>query len=120
MNKVTENIFRTFIEDKEVLACFRIVSAEFNSIIPEYTSSDIQFLTCTTNDLIHRLLPVNVLVSINECAELTSIILNGTTSNITQEDVEDAILNNSGLINKSILDDVDLIGSITLIFSNCI
>lgn len=120
MWKLTENIFRTEVDDvTPPPTCFRLITAQYDRVLPEYPSVSIGFLVCTTSFEFKTFLSDGVLVTMNECLDLSSLELNEAMSGITQLQVEDAIATNSGLINIPILNGAVLVGSITLVFTDC-
>lgn len=120
MWKITENIFRTELDDgMSPPTCFRLISARYYSILPDYLEMSLSFSVCPTGFEFKTFLSNGVLVTMNECLDLNTLEINEALSGITQLQVENAITFNSGLINTQISNGAELIGSITLTFTAC-
>lgn len=101
--------------------CVKLVSAQFDST-EGVDSVTLDYTFCDGKDFGQDLILNGALpTTINECIQLDSLSINVETTNLTIQQVSNAIANNEGLINVPLLDTVNqvLLGSTTLIFGNC-
>lgn len=100
--------------------CYKLVSAEYNSIELPAQNGSIEATICGEVTTINEGLPNTQTVTINQCIVIESIKINDVLQTITDVQVDDAITNNGGLLNISIVNALlDPIASVTLIFENC-
>jgi hypothetical protein len=105
--------------------CVKLISAQFSSVIlpPEVVDGvTLDYTFCDGKDFGQNLILNGALPTIiNKCIQLNTLSIEGELTNLTIQQVSNAIANNNGLINVPLLDTVnqEILGSTTLIFGNC-
>ena len=103
------------------IGCYKLVSGTFyNGPLNDLTAYGFSYSLCNSEKLGSILLLENVRQDINLCIDPQSIAIESITPHPTNEEIDEAILNNEGIINFSLADgENNLYGRIKLVFDYC-
>jgi hypothetical protein len=104
--------------------CVKLISAEFISEVlpPEGVDSvNISFINCEDIKEIEDILNSEQISIYNECIQLETLEINGELTNITIQQVSNAIANNNGAIGVAVFNEdiTEVLGNIIFVFGNC-
>ena len=102
------------------IGCYKLVSATFyNEPLNDLFSYGFSYSLCNSEELGNITLLKNVQQDINLCIDPQSIVIESITPYPTNEEIDEAILNNEGIINFSLTDGEILYGRIKFVFDYC-
>ena len=105
---------------KSFTGCYKLVSATFyNGPLNDLPYYGFSYSLCNSEELGGITLSENVRQDINLCIDPQSIEIESITPYPTNEEIDEAILNNEGIITFSLTDGENLYGRIKFVFDYC-
>ena len=105
---------------KSFTGCYKLVSATFyNGPLNDLPYYGFSYSLCNSEELGGITSSENVRQDINLCIDPQSIAIESITPNPTNEEIDEAILNNEGIITFSLTDGENLYGRIKFVFDYC-
>ena len=102
------------------IGCYKLVSGTFyNEPLNNLPSYGFSYSLCNSEELDNIVLSENVRRDINLCIDPQSIVITSITPYPTNEEIDEAILNNEGIITFSLTDGENLYGRIKFVFDYC-
>ena len=102
------------------IGCYKLVSGTFyNEPVNDLVAYGVGYSLCNSEELGSITLLENVQQDINLCIDPQSIEIESITPYPTNEEIDEAILNNEGIITFSLADGENLYGRIKFVFDYC-